>query len=588
MKMQEGQPQPNTSTRFVGREHQAEFGLQMVFLHLVGYAEDHLGKEEILQEQDNCSEAGVVEARQRAPTGPEWDSEDVRVETFKHGLLPILKITWKLESNAGILSLIGSDIRILDENTNQTVCVQFSYKTKHQLNPNHSRWTFSLDDIVVDPGHTYMVSVFNLPKPDTGDYRIGKQIIIPGCDNCNLQKTQICLENGSLWDPNITVVSVEKVDKIMLIVMSFETATFSETYTVSIQSAGFHCSKNVTKENRTSVIVTFQVNMWKFSQCEILFTIQPFFLRCKNDCWRPKKLFDYCLYRHHVIAKATIGLVMIGGGIAYVLWHLFHKVPVKMSSAAAKEEPTCTEVQERRRVLIIYSLDHPLYKNIVLKLCAFLMSKCGTEVILDLLDSTGVGVLGCIQWLDWHREQIESSSDKILILCSPGVQAKWKAMCGDKLVVLREDAHSPMGDSLTPALSLMVPHFVRAASFEKYIVAFFDGVCSAADVPSPFNITVQYKLMQDFEELFFRILGAEKHEPGRVKYIEGLADSEYCHCPSGRALYDAIKVFQEYQLKHPQWFEDQILKCSELDVEEVPSDIYDNAKTDMTLVQCAT
>lgn len=241
-------------------------------------------------------------------------------------------------------------------------------------------------------------------------------------------------------------------------------------------------------------------------------------------------------------------------------------------------------MQERKRVLIIYSLDHPLYKNIVLKLCGFLATKCGTEVVLDLLDSARLGVLGGIQWLDLHREQIESSSNKILILCSPGVQAKWRAMCGDRPVFLREDVRSPVGDMLTPALSLMVPHFIRSPSFEKYIVAYFDDVCSEEDVPSPFNITVRYKLMKQFEELFFRILDAEKHEPGRVNHIEGLSEDEYHQCPSGRALQDAIDAFHAYQLEHPQWFENELLESSELEVEETLAEICDNVTSQNLII----
>lgn len=235
-------------------------------------------------------------------------------------------------------------------------------------------------------------------------------------------------------------------------------------------------------------------------------------------------------------------------------------------------------MRERKRVLIIYSLDHRLYKNIVLKLCAFLATKCGTEVVLDLLDFTRLGVLGRIQWLDWHREQIESSSDKILILCSRGVQAKWRAMCGGEKVFLREDARSPLGDMLSPALSLIVPHFIRSASFEKYMVAYFDNVCSEEDVPSPFKIIVRYKLMKQFEELFFRILDTEKHKPGRVNYIQGLSEDEYSQCPSGRALWDAIHTFHVYQLEHPKWFEDELLESSELDTEETSAEICDSAE----------
>ncbi|XP_029909395.1 interleukin-17 receptor A isoform X2 [Myripristis murdjan] len=479
----------------------------------------------------NCSDKRMVVPRHLAPTQPEWGPEHVGVGMDEHGLLPIMNVTWKISSNAGVYILNGSEIHILDGTTNQSMCVQYSFKISAQLDPSHNKWTFSLDGVMVDPWHTYSVSVFNLPVPDTGHDRISKRITIPGCDDWRIQKAQICLENGSLWDPHMTgAVSVDKGHKTMSVTVGFDAAKYSERYQVSIQSHGFNYSKSVSKENRTSLNVTFELGIRQLSQCEIIFEIQPFFRRCKDNCLHSKKIFNYCLY------------------------------PAKTSSPDAKEEPKGFQVQGRKRVLIIYSLDHPLYKNIILKFCAFLASKCGIEVILDLLDSARLGVLGSVQWFDFHRQQIESSSDKILILCSHGVQAKWKAMCGENQVLLREDALSPVGDMLTPALSLMVPHFVRSASFHKYIVAYFDDICSEEDVPSPFNVTVRYKLMKQFEEVFFRILDIDKHEPGRVNYAEGLADDEYYHCPSGRALQDAIEAFHAYQLQHPNWFEDELVK----------------------------
>lgn len=42
------------------------------------------------------------------------------------------------------------------------------------------QWTFSLDGVIVQPEYTYKVVVFNLPKPDTGDYMTTKRITIPG------------------------------------------------------------------------------------------------------------------------------------------------------------------------------------------------------------------------------------------------------------------------------------------------------------------------------------------------------------------------------------------------------------------------
>ncbi|XP_010770989.1 interleukin-17 receptor A [Notothenia coriiceps] len=468
----------------------------------------------------------------------------------EHGPVSVVNLSWTIKSDGNVKVLRGSQIDFLDESTDQSLCVQFVFNLSKQQNPDLSKWTFSLDGVVVEPHHSYRVSILNLPEPDDEPERLRMNITIPGCDDTRIQEAQMCLENGSLWDPHINhSVDLNKGLGKFSIDVLFEAAQHSERYQVSIHSKGFNSSKSVSKENKTSLTVTFEFGWGQLPQCKMELLIQPFFVRCKNDCWRPKKDIDLCKY------------------------------PVNSSLSAAKQQPEGFQVRERRRVLVIYSLDHPLYKNIVLKLTAFLSTKCGTEVFLDLLDSTRLGVLGSIQWLDWHREQIESSKDKILILCSRGVKAKWKAMCGDKRVFLREDARSPMGDMLSPALSLMVPHFIRSASFEKYIVAYFDDVCSEDDVPSPFNITLRYKLMKQFEELFFRILDTEKHEPGIVNHIDGLSEEKYHQCASGRALRDAIEAFHAYQLEHPQWFEEELLESS-----KTSSEICDDEKSTINLI----
>ena len=252
------------------------------------------------------------------------------------------------------------------------------------------------------------------------------------------------------------------------------------------------------------------------------------------------------------------------------------------------------EVPRRTRVLLIYSPDHPLYTAVILKFCSFLMAKCGTDVVLDRLDLARLGQLGGIQWLDWHREQIECSShssDKILILCSQGVQAKWRAMCGGaERVVLREDLHSPVGDMLSPALGLIVPRLVRSASLHRYIVAYFEGVCSEEDVPSPFNVAVRYKLMEHFEEVFFRILGVEKQRPGRVNLVQGVGQHEYALCPSGQALKEAVEAFRTHQQKNPRWFQEElVMEEEEVEVEvevEVESDAGHAHTDDSAIVGC--
>ncbi|XP_054633719.1 interleukin-17 receptor A [Dunckerocampus dactyliophorus] len=511
---------------------------------------------------DNCSVKHAVVPRQRAPTGPEWGSEYLEVRLNNHLPVPVMNVTWTLRSDASILTLQGSELHIVDKSTKQSLCVHFTYSIGQQLKFNSSKWTFSLDGVVVEAGHSYQLSAFNLPQPKVGDYRITKQVTIPGCGDKRIQNSQMCLENGSLWHPEVTAVLLVGKRGLLSVVVGFQADGYSDMYQVSIDNQGVYLSRNVSRANRTSLNVTFAVDVSQLLSCNLTITIKPFFIRCQKQSCRPEQRdINYCSYYpvRTVMIKGTVVLVLVGVCCACLLWQASSKGDITTSPSAAEEHPECFQVQGRRKVVIIYSLDHPLYKNIILKLCAFLTARCGTEVVLDLLDSTRLGILGRIQWLDWQREQMESSSAKILLLCSAGVQAKWRAMCGEKPVLLREDQRSPMGDMLTPALSLILPRLVRYASLEKYIVAYFEDVCSPEDVPSPFSVTVRYKLMKQFEELFFRILDAEQHRPGRVQHIEGLAEDKYHRGPSGGALLEAIEAFREYQLEHPHWFEEEFV-----------------------------
>lgn len=225
--------------------------------------------------------------------------------------------------------------------------------------------------------------------------------------------------------------------------------------------------------------------------------------------------------------------------------------------------PPQQQPEQHPTVLIIYSQDHYLYRDIVLKLCAFLRAKCGTKVLVDLLDSTSVGMVGRVRWLEWQRRQLKNPSDKILVLCSRGVQAKWRAMCGQGRVTLREDLLSPTDDMLTPFLNLFLPDMHQAGMLGKYMVAYFDDISGEQDVPSVFDITVKYKLMKHFEELYFRLADIEKYQPGHVNHIEGIGGEEYFNCPSGIALKNAIEVFQAYQVENPNWFEKQCINSEE-------------------------
>lgn len=214
---------------------------------------------------------------------------------------------------------------------------------------------------------------------------------------------------------------------------------------------------------------------------------------------------------------------------------------------------------------MIYSQDHSLYRDVVLKLVTFLQSRCGTQVLVDLLDSASLGLVGRVRWLELQRRQLAGPSDKILVLCSRGLQAKWRALCsrGGLGVTLREDLLSPTDDLCIPFLNLFVPDLHRAGMLGKYLVCYFEDFGTERDVPSLFDVAVKYRLMTQFEDLYLRILEVEKFQPGRQLHVEGLGVHEYFQCPSGRALQHAIWTFRDYQLKNPDWFERECVDGSE-------------------------
>lgn len=217
------------------------------------------------------------------------------------------------------------------------------------------------------------------------------------------------------------------------------------------------------------------------------------------------------------------------------------------------------------KVLVIYSQDHRLYRDVVLKLVTFLQSRCGTQVLVDLLDSTLLSMVGRVRWLELQRRQLVGPSDKILVLCSRGLQAKWRALCsqGGPSVTLKEDLLSPTDDLCIPFLNLVIPDLHRAGMLGKYLVGYFEDFGSEQDIPSLFDVAVKYRLMAQLEDLYLRIRDTEKFQPGQRLHVEGLGGDEYFQCPLGQALRDAIRTFRDYQLENPDWFEKECVDDSE-------------------------
>uniref|UniRef100_A0A8C6WPV4 SEFIR domain-containing protein n=1 Tax=Neogobius melanostomus TaxID=47308 RepID=A0A8C6WPV4_9GOBI len=263
--------------------------------------------------------------------------------------------------------------------------------------------------------------------------------------------------------------------------------------------------------------------------CVLCPQIKPFFSRCGDDCRRRWSIVDICNNDPPVP-------------------HIHHCRCQRGASSRQECSAAGTPTGGTPHPALIYSRDHPLFLEVVLKLAAFLQAHCGILVLLDLLDSSAVSQVGLMRWLELQRNKLRPN-DKILVLCSRGVQSKWRAMCGQGHVTHQPD------DLIGPFLSLFLSDMHRPGSMGRYIAAHFEEISSEHEVPSFFDIAVKYKLMKHFEELYFRVLDMEKYEPRKVNHIQGIGPDEYFRCPSGRLLRNAIEKFHAFQIDNPDWFE---------------------------------
>uniref|UniRef100_A0A3B1JM03 Interleukin 17 receptor A n=1 Tax=Astyanax mexicanus TaxID=7994 RepID=A0A3B1JM03_ASTMX len=492
-------------------------------------------------EVNNCFYEEWMKQQDYTPSAPrdlraKWD---VRVDE-NGDLVPVIVAQWNAMDDGSIFFLKGNQLQVMKLDTSEHLCIQntLSEGLSGMRSPTNELWPFFVDQMVVDPGFNYSVSISNLPKPNSV--------------NVN-QKTKFCIETGSFWQPNITMKRTGADDRTLLV--SFNTGELSENYYVFVRCGDDKHRKQILNKDKMSLLnITFDLDAWPHTCCKFSVQVCVQMYYVFRDCLQPAP----APLKESKMWLVFAGLFLLFSGlVVFAACLCRRKQQRKNEPLIILPTPSHPVPPHTHSVLILYSRDHPKYTDIVLKLCAFLRAKCGIQVYLDLLDTTSVGVMGRLQWTEQHMRLIEQTSNKVLVLCSRGVQAKWGAMCGGPRVYLREDVQSPMGDMLTLALQLITPDMQHPASYGKYLVAYFDDICGEQDVPSMLDVAVKYKLMKHFETLYFRILDREQYQPGKINTIEGLGIDEYFNCDSGKALKDAIEIFQAYQVENPDWFEEE-------------------------------
>ncbi|NXM76496.1 I17RA protein, partial [Serilophus lunatus] len=537
-----------------------------------------------LVRNSTCMESSWLKVPAWTPSAP--SSLHVSSDVFRQvdgKLLPVLQIEWKVATDASIRCLEGAELAVMQMNSNQQICAQFDFQNNLplQVRPDGGRWNFTFDRFEVEPGQTYQVTVYHLPKLGVnGDYNCkSMSLTVPDCRDSLMKATIPCIKTGSLWEPRIQGRSLD--DTTLLV--SFNPWMEPARYQIHVASyRNEKKCKMITRDFtegglQQQVNVTIKIEKIIKACCSYKIQIQPFFANCGTDCLRHSAFVpcapvpsDMIIWLYWCITGICV--LLVGSVIAGVM------CVTKKRAGHRQKKYNHNDLQSApytnlslpplkpRKVWIVYSADHLLYVDVVLKFAEFLMTVCGTAVALDLLEGHQISELGSLPWLTRQKKEMEDLSSKIIILCSRGTQAKWQAMLGSEPVCLKQDQQKPMGDLFTPALNLILPDFKKPACFGMYIVCYFEGVSSETDIPDLFNVTSRYQLMDKFEDIYFRIQDLEKFKPGQIHRIQEITPESYIDTPSGRKLKEALQKFKSWQNEHPDWFESETI-CLDNDEE---------------------
>lgn len=538
--------------------------------------------------KSNCLDKSWYQLHSLTPSPPKDIQAQLDFMLTQHGdLEPLLRLTWTLKGDASVLSLKGAEVSVLQVNTNERLCVKFKFlSTVRPERARRLRFTFS--HFVVEPNQKYMVMVQHLPKPgpDGEPNHLSTSFQVPGCADARIKKTVLCVKSGSLWEPNATAEVLE----VKQLRVSFSPWKESARYQVLLQSfpRGHNesCFSHTLDVPAPTVESTSQQTQVTFnlpgitSCCHHRLQIQPFFSSCQNDCRRhpltvpcPEPLpstreqpADYIpLWAYGIITSVAILLV---ASIILITICMTLKMTGSQGGKSS-EDSKLTDSQaspsppplKPQKVWLVYSADHPLYVEVVLKLAQFLLTVCGTRVALDLLEEQAISQAGAMSWLGRQKQEVAAGESKALILCSRGTRAKWRAMldqAGGGLQ-LRCDSVRPAGDLFTASMNLILPDFRRPACFGAYIVCYFGGVSGEADVPELFHMLPRYALPERLEELYFRIQDLEMFAPGCMHRVGALSTEGYTRSPAGLQLQQAVERFKAWQDQCPDWFEHENL-----------------------------
>ncbi|XP_056425921.1 LOW QUALITY PROTEIN: interleukin-17 receptor A [Hyla sarda] len=503
----------------------------------------------------DCMDLSWIQPYKWTPTAPSHLEVTAGIGLNEEGhRVPVLQINWTVSIDSSILNLQGAEISVLELGSNRIRCVQFQFGNQfpRQRDQNNQPWKFFYNRFEVNPGNEYQISVQHLPKQEDVNRR-ELEFTVPGCNEEDMTRTDTCCNHGQCWNHNITLERIEDNLTVTFIpqldAQSYGVQVNVRHKTSPLFFEKIDLSQGTGTERRT---VVFHDPM-QHNECWYNVTVWPYMPSCNNDCvrqWYAPKCPPSPsppppdLSRQVKMWPIAAAAMIMAFAITVILLCL--QACIIQSDPKLPIHPRPFKPQlVQQKVWLVYSADHKHYVDVVIRLADFLRASWGLEVVLDLHHSLDISKKGPMDWLVYQKEQIDETNGIILILCSKGAQAKWRAkqMGQEAQSASGDDIGSENWDLFTMALHLFCTDFQRSSPYGRYVVAYFSELSDVGDIPSPFEMCSQCVLTENLQDLLFRIQRIERHQPN-VQYNVDVEGTSYRH------LVKAVERCRTWQETH--------------------------------------
>nr|XP_056702554.1 interleukin-17 receptor C [Euleptes europaea] len=246
-------------------------------------------------------------------------------------------------------------------------------------------------------------------------------------------------------------------------------------------------------------------------------------------------LEKYCR-THRGLAWMVVLLAV--GSILLVL--VLKKETLKGWLRILKEDYSSGGMLQGRPVLILYSPDNASFERLVGVLAAAL-AQLQVSVSLELWSRGELGAQGPMQWLHAQRHQVLQGGGAIVLLFSQGAVAG----CAEWLGQEQKGVRWPLQPDSTflASLNCIMPDFLAGKARDNYMVACFEELLPAAEIPELFRSVPIYQLPSQLFSFLLALAGPGAGREQRSSLRRRVAWI-------GESL---ARVVEECRQKEPSW-----------------------------------